>query len=930
MVKGKNICRDILLFINLVIVSGAIILKIADPLVVDYTEAIRKADFLNFTIFTPIIMAALSILVYRSLKPIRAFYRPDSKEPGHLQEIRTAAFNLPLKITGQFLLIILSGVAFVALGVDSYWFKFYPLSERLLSMGLIWAYTICASLAVYVYARHKMVIILKATSGSAGDIGFRMPIKARFITAVLTLSAMVFLFTVVFSISRINDIFWHDEIESGNAVLISFKKSADKFASRHELKEYLESRPLAESVFVVDSGGKYLTRKPSIIPDNYDIRSRLLADPEGTAKIKDAPGTALRVLPLEGPFQGLYAGTIIRLNPDPAKESKIRYVLFYFPVMGCYLLAFVAVISYYVAHDTSSAVQDVTRQMVRIQNTKEALNAEVEVTSLDEVGDLTRAFNDLQRVLSSYHQELDEAKGRLIEMERIRADNAVHDYRLLAENITDVIFTVDLNLQLTYVSPSIQRLRGYSSEESTSQGIQEWFTEDSLLIVRKIFQEIIKTVDLNPGRRFMSRTLELEVTRQEKSTVWTEARINPLLNSQGQPVGILSVLRDITERKRMEEEMLKAQKLESLGVLAGGIAHDFNNLLTGVLGNLSLMELSVKSGEDIGELLEETKKASRQTKNLTQQLLTFSKGGDPVRKRLSIAKLVASAVKFSLSGSNIRYELSIPDDLWAVEIDEGQINQVLNNLLINAEQAMPGGGKVEVFAENVTLQESGGLPLRAGNYVKISIKDYGTGIPKEILAKIFDPYFSTKSKGSGLGLAITYSIMKKHKGHITVESRSGAGTTFHLYLPASGKAVSIQDSIAERKPRPGKGKILCMDDQFDIRNLVGRMLKLLGYSVEFASNGQEAIDLYKKAIGSKEAFDAVILDLTVPGGMGGKETVQKLRAIDPGVKAIVSSGYSNDTIMSDYERYGFSGVVAKPFETRELGEVLYRVLQGHP
>ncbi|MGA1875429.1 MAG: hypothetical protein ACMUIA_07465 [bacterium] len=392
---------------------------------VDYTEAIKRADLLNFVIFTPIIMAIISLLVWRSLKPIRAFVRSDIRSPAQLQEIRTAAFNLPLKITGQVLLVTLSMVAFVALFVDSYVFKFYPLSERALSMAIIWAYAISNSLLIYVYTRHNMVDILKATSGTAGDIGLRIPIKARFITTAFTLSAMVFVFSYVFSFSRINDILWHDKIQSGNTSLISFKKNAGEFASRHELRRYLESMSSAENeLFLIDSDGKYLSRKPSIIPDGFDIRSRLLADPEGVARVRNDPPTALRVLPLDEPFEGLYAGAVIRLNPDPAKVSKVRYVVIFFPVMGSYLLIFVLVISYYVTHDTSSAVRDVTRQMVKIQNTEEVLSAEVAATSLDEVGDLTRAFNSLQRVLSSYHRRLDSANRKLIEMERRRADHA--------------------------------------------------------------------------------------------------------------------------------------------------------------------------------------------------------------------------------------------------------------------------------------------------------------------------------------------------------------------------------------------------------------------------------------------------------------------------------------------------------------------------
>jgi two-component system cell cycle sensor histidine kinase/response regulator CckA len=372
--------------------------------------------------------------------------------------------------------------------------------------------------------------------------------------------------------------------------------------------------------------------------------------------------------------------------------------------------------------------------------------------------------------------------------------------------------------------------------------------------------------------------------------------------------------------------MLKAQKLESLGILAGGIAHDFNNLLTSVIGNLSLMELYARSGKDVIGLLEETRNASQQTKSLTQQLLTFSKGGEPVRKQVCISKLVRDAVRFALSGSRVRYELSTPDDLWWAEIDEGQIHQVINNLLINAEQAMPRGGELEVSAENVVVQANDTLPLKGGKYVKISIRDHGVGIPEKFLDRIFDPYFSTKPQGSGLGLAITYSVVRKHKGHINVESELGVGTTFHLYLPASDRQIFVLEEMKEERPRTGRGRVLLMDDQPDIRKMVKRMLTHLGYQVEVAGNGQEAIALYQEAVKSPEAFDAVILDLTIPGGMGGKEVIQKLREIDPQVKAIVSSGYANEAVMSDYEQYGFRGVVAKPYEIKELSEIVSKVI----
>ena len=280
-----------------------------------------------------------------------------------------------------------------------------------------------------------------------------------------------------------------------------------------------------------------------------------------------------------------------------------------------------------------------------------------------------------------------------------------------------------------------------------------------------------------------------------------------------------------------------------------------------------------------------------------------------------------------MSGSKVTCEFSLPDDLWWVEVDEGQIDQVINNMIINANQAMPGGGTIRVWAENVIVGAEEGLPLKEGKYVKISIKDQGTGISKENLQNIFDPYFTTKQAGKGLGLAIAYSIINKHGGHITAESEIGAGTIFTIFLPAFEKETFRVQQIEEEKIYKGKGKILVMDDKENIKNMVKHMLNILGYEVELATDGVEAIELYKEAKASEQKFDAVILDLTVPGGMGRMEAIGKLYEIDPEIKAIVSSGYANDPIISEYETKGFKGAIAKPYETEEMSKVLYEVLR---
>ncbi len=373
-------------------------------------------------------------------------------------------------------------------------------------------------------------------------------------------------------------------------------------------------------------------------------------------------------------------------------------------------------------------------------------------------------------------------------------------------------------------------------------------------------------------------------------------------------------------------EHIKHQKLKSLGILAGGIAHDFNNILTAILGNITLAKISTNPESDTFKKLTEAEKASLRAKSLTQQLLTFSKGGAPIKKIVSISKLLEETINFALSGSNIKSNFFISDPLWLVECDEGQISQVINNLIINAKEAMPEGGTVESKVENISLVPEQIPSLPKGKYIKISIKDQGIGIPKKHLQKIFDPYFTIKQKGTGLGLTVAYSIIKKHNGFINVESTLGVGTTFYIYLPAFEKKITHKKK-GVRKTFKGRGKILLMDDDEDIRKVTGEILTYLGYNVEFAKDSIEAIELYKKTKESTFPFDVVILDLTVHGSMGGKEAIQRLIDFDPEIKAIVSSGYSNNPIMADFRKYGFSGVVVKPFEVEELSRVLNRLIK---
>ena len=418
--------------------------------------------------------------------------------------------------------------------------------------------------------------------------------------------------------------------------------------------------------------------------------------------------------------------------------------------------------------------------------------------------------------------------------------------------------------------------------------------------------------------------LEFRLRHKDGTYRWIYTRADKHFDDNGRPCRIFGCHIDNTERKTLEEDLLRAQKLESVGTLAGGIAHDFNNLLTTILGNVSMAKLQVSPEDEIFNLLSETETASVRAQTLTKQLLTFAKGGTPVKENASIRDILKESCSFVLRGSKSDCEFSITKDLWSAEVDVGQISHVINNIVINANQAMPEGGIILVTADNLIEEGRHDLPIKPGRYIKISIKDQGVGIAENHLLNIFDPYFTTKEEGSGLGLATSYFIIKKHNGHIAVDSRLGVGTTFHIYLPASDKIVPEKEKVVLIK---GQGRILVMDDEASLRKMVGRMLKNLGYEAEFAKDGAEAIRMVKESKEAETPYDAVVLDLTIPGKMGGKEAINKLLEIDPAIKAIVSSGYSDDPVLANFHEFGFKGRLPKPFESRSLGKVLHEVIK---
>ncbi|KGN03251.1 histidine kinase [Clostridium novyi A str. 4570] len=414
---------------------------------------------------------------------------------------------------------------------------------------------------------------------------------------------------------------------------------------------------------------------------------------------------------------------------------------------------------------------------------------------------------------------------------------------------------------------------------------------------------------------------EYKVKTINNITNFFEARLLPLSDDE-----VICIVRNVTQKKQTEEELLKMEKLNSISTLAGGVAHDFNNILTIILGNISLIKTNFNTENKLYEKLITIEKIILQAKDLTKQLLSFSKSSNPVKKICYIGDLIQETTNLSLSGSNVCEKSYIAEDLWPVEVDVSQINQVLSNLIINSCQAMPNGGVLTVRCKNMTLKENEIIGLPKGKYVNISIKDQGYGISEENLLKVFDPYFTTKDTGMGLGLFSAYSIIKNHNGHISVKSRVGKGTIFQIYLPACNM-IPIEIKAPTPKIFHGKSRILIMDDDDGILDILKSMLNYLGHTTEVSKDGNEAISLYKKSLKDNNPFDAVIMDLTIPGGMGGEETIKHLLKIDPNVKAIVSSGYYSKGVISNYKEHGFKGVINKPYTIEELSTELNKILK---
>ena len=494
-------------------------------------------------------------------------------------------------------------------------------------------------------------------------------------------------------------------------------------------------------------------------------------------------------------------------------------------------------------------------------------------------------------------------------------------------SIGDAVIATDIYGIINLMNFSAEKLTNWSQNNAIGMPLQKVLNvvyEDNEKNTVEFLDTVIETQDV------FEVPDSLILKSEDRTHYLIQASAAPIKDKNGQLIGVIVVFRDTTEQRKHLRELMRANKLESLGILAGGIAHDFNNILQAILGSISLARLELPANSDASKILFSAEKASVRAKALTNQLLAFAKGGIPVKKPLALDVIIKETASFGLLGSKNRCKFNITKDLWMIEGDGGMISQAISNIVINADQAMLmlNGGVIKINGSNFdTKKNTPPNPQMEGQYVKIEIVDEGGGIPQSILPNIFDPYFTTKPNGNGLGLTMSHSIIKNHGGFIEVDSKVGKGTAFIIFIPASSETHIVEELVV-LDPALEKGRILIMDDEEAIRKILGGMLKRLGYDVDFAVNGEETIVKYEIEL-PKNPFLAVIMDLTVPGGMGGKEAIRSLLQIDPNVKAIVSSGYSSDPIMADFGEYGFIGVLSKPYTIIELQKTLSRSLNNH-
>ncbi len=573
---------------------------------------------------------------------------------------------------------------------------------------------------------------------------------------------------------------------------------------------------------------------------------------------------------------------------------------------------------FFLARKISLPIQRLSRAMNAFERGE--LSQQVVVSGRGEICDLARGFNSMAATIHARVEELDrEIENRHRAEMRLAAER--ERLAVTLRSIGDGFIATDVSGRVVLMNRVIETLTGIDQQQGIGLPVDE--------ICR--LRDPVTNVDISCSVMSVLAGEDVSYNLPDavlygvngRKFVITQA-VSPLLDNQQNLLGAIIIIRDVTVQRKNEEEIIQTRKLKSVGQLAGGLAHDFNNLLTGILGNISLAQLVSDPNSSHYRYLADAEKASLQARDLTRQLLIFAKGGAPRLEIINSGDLLVESTRLMLTGSKVEAVFKINEDLWPVEADCGQFNQVMNNLVVNGIHAMSSSGVLQVLAENVTIDRESNVPVAAGSYVRIKVRDNGIGIPPDQIKRIFEPYFTTREHGNGLGLAITYSIIHKHGGAITVDSVVGRGTTFTLYLPAvpEGKVAVAVSQTEPVLSTTGGLRILLMDDEEIVCSVVRRMIEALGHTIVITRDGTAAVAEYEQALSGDQPYDLVIMDLTIPGGMGGDEAIDHLLRIDPEVIAIVSSGYSDSPIMADPTRYGFKGVMAKPYRMAELEQVL--------
>ena len=532
--------------------------------------------------------------------------------------------------------------------------------------------------------------------------------------------------------------------------------------------------------------------------------------------------------------------------------------------------------------------------------------------------ELRRTQERLETTVAEQTAEMARSNTELRESEEL--------YRLVTKVAPNAITVADPSGVIRMVNPKALELFGHQDEKDViGRKVFDWIAPESMQTAVEALGELLA--------KGLVTDFELRLKRKDGTLFVGDASASLLRDPEGQPKMLVIVTADKTRKKHAEAEQLKLQKLEAIGLLAGGIAHDFNNLLQGIFGYVAMAQKKIYNNpDDAIAMLTQAEQAIDQSVNLTSQLLTFAKGGRPIKEKIALRQTIENATRFALSGSGSTYAIHRSDDLWTCHADGGQISQVIQNLVLNASQAMHQSGTVDIAATNVELNKGDHHLLpEGGRFVKIEVRDTGIGIPPQYLTKVFDPYFTTKPKGSGLGLATSYSIVNRHGGAITVSSEQDKGSMFCIFLPAvSGEAPQAAGFAPASSSDKGQGQVLVMDDEMMVRDVAGKMIESCGYVVKYAADGSEAVSKVREAKESGQPFDVVILDLTVKGGMGGEEAIWKIREIAPGVKAVVSSGYADNSVISDYRAHGFDVYLNKPYSLAALKNCLNNLVGGMP